>query len=344
MFETSYLEISKTALQNNLAYLRHRIGEGVIFSSVIKGNAYGHGIEHFLPIAEQCGVHHFSVFSAHEALRASRCKKKDSEIMIMGIIDNEELEWAIQHNVSFFVFEMDRLKATVRAAKKLKKKARIHIHLETGFHRMGFESEQLEEVVEYVKKNDNYLIYEGISTHYAGAESVSNYLRVKTQIERYNERVSWFEGKGITPKYHHTACSAAILNYPETIMDMVRVGIAQYGFWPNQETFMKNMKNKLIKSVQENTRFDDPLKRIISWKSKIMNVKQVEAGEFVGYGTSYLTNRNEKLASVPIGYAHGFSRSLSNIGKVLVRGKRARVVGFVNMNAIMIDVTDIPHV
>ncbi len=187
MFETSYLEISKTALKNNLDYLRGRIGKDVVFSSVIKGNAYGHGIEHFLPIAEQCGVTHFSVFSAHEALRASRCKRTESKIMIMGIIDNEELEWAIQHKVSFFVFEMDRLKAAVKTASKLKKKARIHIHLETGFHRMGFESEQLEEVANYVEAKSKYLEYDGISTHYAGAESVSNYLRVKTQIERYNE-------------------------------------------------------------------------------------------------------------------------------------------------------------
>lgn len=343
MFESSYLEISKTALKNNLKYLRGRIGKDVVFSSVIKGNAYGHGIEHFLPIAEQCGVNHFSVFSAHEALRASRCKSKGSDIMIMGVIENDELEWAIRHNVSFFVFEMDRLKATVKTARKLKKKARIHLHLETGFHRMGFESEQLQEVANYVKKNQKYLEYEGISTHYAGAEGVENYLRVKTQIERYNERVNWFENEGISPKYRHTACSAAVLNYPETIMDMVRVGIAQYGFWPNQETFMKNMKNELIESVQNKTQFDDPLKRILSWKSKVMNVKEVDAGEFVGYGTSYLTTRKEKLAAVPIGYAHGFSRSLSNIGKVLIRGKRARVVGFVNMNAIMIDVTDIPH-
>lgn len=345
MFEPSYIEISKSALENNLKYLRRRIGEDVVFSSVIKGNAYGHGIEHFLPIAEKCGVNHFSVYSAHEALRAFRCKQnEDTHIMIMGVIDNDELEWAIEKGISFFVFDPGRVKAAIETAKKLDKKAKIHIELETGFHRTGFEEDQLDNLVDLIKKNEKYLDIEGICTHYAGAESISNYVRVKTQIEKFNELTTWFSDRGIEPKYRHTACSAAVLNYPETIMDLVRIGIAQYGYWPNRETYMRNMKAQIDEVVKKDNGIREPIERIISWKSKVMNIKNVEPGEFVGYGTSYLTSRTERLAGVPVGYAHGFSRSQSNVGTVLVHGQRANVVGFVNMNVMMVDITDIPDV
>jgi len=344
MFSTSYIEISKSALEHNIRYLKDKIGEKAVFSSVIKGNAYGHGIEHFLPLVEKCGVSHFSVFDADEARRAEEYKSPDSELMIMGSIDHEEVEWAVEHDVSFFVFQMDRLKSAAKAANKLGKKARIHIHLETGFHRFGFESDQLDEVVDFVKKNGDKFVLEGICTHYAGAESISNYVRVKNQIVDFNEHVIRLKDKGIKPKLRHTACSAAVFNYPEAIMDMVRVGIAQYGLWPSRETRMRILKNQLNGNGGKKEVIEDPLKRIISWKSKVMNIKQVEAGEFVGYGTAYLTTRPERLAGIPVGYAHGFSRNLSNVGQVLIKGRRARVVGFVNMNAMMVDITDIPDV
>ena len=344
MFSTSYIEISKSALEHNITYLKERIGKNTIFSSVIKGNAYGHGIEHFLPLVEKCGVNHFSVFDADEARRAEKCKSPDSHIMIMGSIDHEEIDWAVEHDISFFVFQMDRLKSAAKAADKLGKKARIHIHLETGFHRFGFENGQLDEVVDFLLDNPKKFVIEGICTHYAGAESVSNYVRVKQQIVDFKEQVMRMKDKGIEPKLRHTACSAAVFNYPETIMDMVRVGIAQYGLWPSRETRMRILKNQLNGNGGNKKGIEDPLKRIISWKSKVMNIKQVEAGEFVGYGTAYLTSRPEKLAGIPVGYAHGFSRNLSNIGQVLIKGRRARVVGYVNMNAMMVDITDIPEV
>ncbi len=344
MFSTSYIEISKSALEHNIRYLRERIGEKTIFSSVIKGNAYGHGIEQFLPLVEKCGVSHFSVFDADEARRAEKCKSPDSHVMIMGSIDHEEVEWAVEHDVSFFVFQMDRLQSAAKAAEKLGKKARIHIHLETGFHRFGFESEQLDEVVDFLIKTQKKFVVEGICTHYAGAESISNHVRVKRQIVDFSEQLMRLKDKGLEPKLRHTACSAAVFNYPETIMDMVRVGIAQYGLWPSRETRMRILKNQLNGNGGGVKDIEDPLKRVISWKSKVMNIKQVAAGEFVGYGTAYLTSRPEKFAGIPVGYAHGFSRNLSNIGQVLIKGHRARVVGYVNMNAMMVDITDIPDV
>ncbi len=337
----SYLELSKTAFNKNVAFFRDLIGPDTTFCSVIKGNAYGHGINHFVPMAEECGIDHFAVFSADEAAAAYKASSENCHIMIMGMINNDSIEWAIEREVSFFVFELNRLHAAVEAARKLGKPARIHLHLETGMNRLGMEKHKLPEVVDTILSNKQYVVVEGICTHYAGAESVSNHVRVTEQIERFEELYDWLQQKGLEGKYKHTACSAAVLNYPETRMDLVRVGISQYGFWPNRETYMNFIKKNHVDSRKP---FEDPLHRVLSWKSEIMSIKKVEAGEFVGYGNVYLTSRDQMIASVPIGYSHGFGRNLTNVGIVLINGERAPVAGLVNMNLLTIDITDIPDV
>ena len=340
-FYPSHIELSKASFQQNLSFLKNYIGDDVLFSSVIKGNAYGHGIEHFVPMAEECGVRHFSVFSADEAREACRASNHDdTHVMIMGMIDNSVIAWAIEHEVSFFIFELDRLKAAIKEAKRLDKTARIHLHLETGMNRLGLDENSFEETVELLKDHAEYLQLDGICTHYAGAESVGNYVRIQDQIECFEEYISWFEGQGVHASRYHTACSASTLNYPETIMDMVRIGISQYGFWPNRETYMNFVKKH--PDVQE--KHKDPLKRVMSWKSEVMSTKEVPAGEFIGYGNTYLTSRDQQIATVPIGYSHGFGRNLTNVGIVLINGERAPVAGLVNMNLLTIDITDVPNV
>ena len=173
---------------------------------------------------------------------------------------------------------------------------------------------------------------EGLCTHYAGAESVSNFVRVKNQITRYHEFKDFFNEQGITFKTYHTACSAATLIFPETIMDMVRIGIAGYGFWPTKETFFAKL-NSLPKGNK------NPLRRLITWKSTIMSLKSVKTGEFVGYGNSYMALENIRMAIVPVGYGHGYSRLLSNQGMVLIKGQYCQVVGTVTMNAIAVNVS-----
>lgn len=336
----SWIELDKAAFEKNISFLSDYVGKDVVFSSVIKGNAYGHGIKKFVPLAEECGVRHFSVFSSDEARQASRASTcEDSHIMIMGMIRNEALGWAIERDVSFFIFEPDRLRHAASEARRIGKPARIHLHLETGMNRLGLEEEQFEEAVDFVKKHHKHLQVDGICTHYAGAESVGNYLRIQEQIENFKEYYSWFADQGLEAK-RHTACSASTLNYPDTIMDMVRIGISQYGFWPNRETYMNFVK----KHPDIDKEHNDPLERVMTWKSHIMSTKKVPAGEFVGYGNTYLTSRDETIATVPIGYTHGFGRNLTNVGIVLINGQRAPVAGLVNMNLLTVDVTDIPDV
>ncbi len=330
---TSTIEISRSAYKHNLEVIRKLIGDDVLFTSVVKGNAYGHGIDEFVPLAYEEGVRNFAVFDAFEAYRVKKAiGLKNIFLMVMGMINDDELEWAIENEVDFYVFNEDRLMKSLDAAKKTGVQAKVHIEIETGMHRTGFEPKNLNKLFEILKDNKEHIRFRGLCTHFAGAETLANYLRVKTQFDNYNALLEKFTREGLQPEIKHTACSAAVLSYPETILDLARIGILQYGLWPSKEisvlNFLNNRKNPL------------KLKRIITWKSQVMEVKDVKAGEYVGYGNSYLAERNIKIAVIPVGYSHGFSRVLSNVGRVLIHGKRLSVIGLVNMNVMIIDITN----
>jgi len=343
MFDSSVIELSKAALNRNLRFLRKEIGEGVRISSVIKGNAYGHGIKPFVPLAEQCGIRHFSVFEASEAYQLMKYRTNpETEIMIMGFVDSDGLEWAIENGVSFYVFSISRLESALTMARRTGNPARVHLELETGMNRIGLREEELEQARKLILENYDCIKIEGICTHFAGAESVANYKRIQDQILDFNRMDRKISESGLKIPIRHTAASAAALSYPETRMDMVRIGIAQYGFWPSKEIEMQYLLHN--KNAGNHKQAPDPLRRVLRWSSRVMHVAQVEAGEFVGYGTSYMTLRPQKVATVPVGYSHGFRRSLSNLGRVLIRGKRANVIGLVNMSMMSVDVTSIPSV
>lgn len=332
----SHIELDRRALLNNLVFLKKRGKKNLKYSSVIKGNAYGHGISSFLPMAEQCGIDHFSVFSADEAFAACKFKtKKSTGIMIMGMIRDDELKWAVDNGIEFYLFEMERLRAAISAAKEIGKRAKIHLQIETGMNRTGFEEEEWGEVFNMVKDNSEHLELVGICTHYAGAESVANYYRIQNQDTVFKQALSTARSIFSEMPVVHASSSAAFLTYPEMHYDMVRLGIAQYGFWPSRETYMHILK-------QNRSFAEDPLIRVLNWKSEIMSTKWVEEGEFIGYGNVFLTSRKIRIATVPIGYTHGFGRNLTNTGYVLINGERARVVGIVNMNMLTVEITDMP--
>lgn len=333
MIHTSYIELDKQALHNNIEHLRSLLPNGARFSMVIKANAYGHGIEDIVPLAEECGVDYFSVFSGAEAMRTHRVKRSQGEIMVMGWLAKEQLEWVIEHDISFFVFTLDRLRAAGKVAARHRKKARIHLELETGMHRTGLRRQDLETALEWIRRRPDCFHLEGICTHLAGAESIANHDRVSAQIKYFHQLCTYIQDEGFEIPLRHMACSAGLLNYPATALDMVRIGIACYGFWPSNETRMNNLLHK--------EKFHDPLLRVLSWKSEVMSVNRVGEGEYISYGKSFLTNRETLMATVPVGYGYGFSRKLSNLGYVLIHGKRSPVIGLVNMNMLAVDVTDL---
>ena len=336
MLHPSKIEISKSAFKANIKFIKSKLKKGVRFSSVVKGNAYGHGIEVFVPLAEEEGVDHFSVFSADEAMRVMRVSKQKPDIMIMGMIDDDSLEWCVRSGFECFVFDFERLQKLIQVAKNTGIKAKIHIELETGMNRTGFDEQELDALIKLLQKNKERYVLKGICTHFAGAESLANYVRITGQKSKFRKFNKKFQKAGFEPEYRHTACSAAAVRYPDTQMDLVRIGILQYGFWPSTETLVQHTANVESQS--------DPLKRLISWKSNVMSIKNVNKGEYIGYGMTFLAQQNMKLAVVPVGYHHGFSRSLSNLGRLIIGGQRVSVVGLVNMNALLVDITNCNHI
>lgn len=334
MFHTSYIELSESAVKQNIDFIKGFLGKNVTFSSVVKGNAYGHGISHYCPLAYKFGIRHFSVFSAQEALNVTKALPHDDyALMIMGEIENDELEWAIENDVQFYVFEQDRLDAAASVAKKIGKKALIHVELETGMNRTGIPQKDITTTFQKIEANLDYLETKGVCTHFAGAESIANYKRVTDQFNRFKRNQTLVNAHPWLHAIKHTASSAATIRYPKTQLDLVRIGILQYGYFPTEEILVHYLSKK---KTSEN-----PLKRIITWKSRVMDVKTVKAGEFVGYGMSFLTNQTTKIALLPVGYSFGYSRSLSNQGKVLIRGKRLDVVGTVNMSMLAVNITGV---
>ncbi|MBD3221505.1 alanine racemase, partial [bacterium] len=336
--QPTWIELSESALRSNLQVFRRRIGRQVRFTSVVKGNAYGHSIDCYVPLAERCGVRHFAVFSAAEAEAVVAARTRASDVMIMGHIDDHDLAWAIERGLAFYVFDLGRLDAAIAAARKVGKPARVHLEVETGLHRTGLSRVSLRRAVSRLEKHGDHVRAEGLCTHFAGAESFSNYFRIQRQIERFAAMSDLFAELGHGDAARHTACSAAVFNYPEHVHDLVRVGIGQYGYWPSQETRFHHLRHNGRK------RREPVLKRVLSWKSRVMNLKTVPEGEFVGYGNTFQATRRMRLAAVPVGYYHGFGRDQSNLGHVLIRGARCPVVGVVNMNMLTVDTTDLDQV
>lgn len=338
-FSTSCIQISRAAVNNNIRFLRKTLGEKVCLSSVVKGNAYGHGIRTFVPLAEAAGIQHFSVFSDEEAWQVKAVCHASSEIMIMGQLSEDGLAWAIDHEVSFFVFDFSRLHRAIQIAKSHQKKARIHLEVETGMNRTGFQLNDFAKLISLLKANKSHLILEGLCTHFAGAESITNYVRIQSQMAQFKQAQLQFRQARLKVRRFHTACSAAALMYPETRMDLVRIGILQYGFWPSPE-----VKLRFLGPANHPNSTSDPLKRCLRWTSTVMSLQAVEAGQFIGYGTHFLAQQKMLVATVPVGYSHGYARSLSNQGKVLIGQHEVPVIGVVNMSLMLVDVSALKQV
>jgi alanine racemase len=288
---TSIIYIKKSALHKNIQFIREYIGDEIKISVVIKGNAYGHGIEKTIPVFEEAGINHFSVFSSEEARRAFKVTSENTRLMIMGYTDDDDLEWVLKNEVEFYIISIEKLSLAIEKAKNLNKKARIHLDIETGMQRTGLNLIQLNKALEIIKQNEAYIDFVGVATHLAGAESIANNVRIVQQLKTFQKRVKYIVDQGLNPLVKHTASSAATISYPRSRMDMVRIGIMAYGFWPTKETF--------IQYLHKNGHKEDTLERAIEWNSKIMSLKSIKEGEFIGYGYGYQAQQNMRDCHYP---------------------------------------------
>ncbi len=331
MNETSEINLLNDSLLNNISFVKKQLPKETELCAVVKGNAYGHGIEAFVGMLLHSGIKSFAVFSADEARRVHSLLPPGCRLMIMGDIDETAISWCIDKNVEFYVFTFKRLKNSIKASHESGKKARIHIELETGMYRTGFDETDMPELLELLNSAKDFIHFSGLCTHFAGAELNENMERIHMQAKKFNERIEQFQQKMLIPQTVHACCSVALMRIPEMHFDLVRVGILLYGFWPSKEM--------AVEFATLHPEKPNPLKRVIQWKSRIMSIKNVPAGSWIGYGESFSARTHMKIAVVPVGYAHGYARSLSNFGQVIIHGEKLPVLGVVNMNSISVDIT-----
>ncbi|MBW1809426.1 MAG: alanine racemase [Deltaproteobacteria bacterium] len=329
----SWIEIDANAIACNLRKFKQLLPEDTKLMAVVKGEAYGHGMVPTALTALRSGADWLGVFHLAEAIEL-RKEGIISPILILGYTPFDNLAQAIDLDLRLTVSSIETIQAASKAAKLIRKKAQLHVKLETGTNRLGLDDQLLEQAANLFK-DDQWLVLEGAHTHYANIEDTTEHDYAKKQLSRFSEMLSRLRDDGIEVPRPHTACSAAAILFPKTYFSMVRVGIGMYGLWPSKETYLSALQRQ-----------KDPLKLTpaMTWKTIVAQVKRVPPGEYVGYGCTYKTTRETTLAVLPIGYANGYDRLLSNRGHVLIRGERAPIRGRVCMNLVMVDVTDIPEV
>jgi alanine racemase len=328
----SVVEVSRSALANNLRVFKRllRGGESLL-AAVVKANAYGHGLVEVARLAADSGVDWLAVDSLDEARRL-REAGIDRPLLLMGYLPLDQAGQVPELDLKPTVFNLETLDALDTAARQAGRTVAVHLKLETGTCRQGFTGDQLVEAARRLQQSD-VLVAEGVSSHFANIEDTTDHTVAFGQLETFHRLVEELGQAGVRPPIRHVACSAAALLFKRTHLELVRVGVSLYGFWPSRET-MVSMKDGSTRGIS--------LQPALSWKTRLAQVKEVPAGTDVGYGCTFRTTRPSRLAVIPVGYYDGFDRGLSNVGHVLVRGQRAPVRGRVCMNMTIVDVTDIP--
>lgn len=284
--------------------------------SVVKSNAYGHGFDLVARTIEN-ETDWFAAVNLSEALRLRKIGIK-KPILVVSYYNLEQVLEAVRKNISLVVYDLKQAKAIDKAAAKLGKRAKVHLKIDIGTSRLGVTVDNAMEFAHEVKNFKNISI-QGVFSHLAASEEDSKF--TIQQLRLFDEAVWELKQIGISPKIVHIACTASTLVFERSHNAAIRLGIGLYGLWPRPK----------LKTIQ--------LKPALSWKTRIIQIKELKAGTFVGYGHTYKTQRKTLLAVLPVGYYEGYDRRLSNVGSVLIRGKRCKVLGRVCMNLIMVDVT-----
>ncbi|MGN1206274.1 MAG: alanine racemase [Eubacterium sp.] len=323
-YDRTYVQIDLEAIKHNIRCEREKVGKNVKIMAIVKANAYGHGdVEVAEALKEE--VDAYGVAIIEEALKL-RNTGIDKMILILGHTGRIWYKDLIENNISQAVYSYEIAKALSEEAVLLGKKAKIHIKIDTGMSRIGFQPIKDNIEVIYAISKLPGIELEGIFTHFARADEASTKW-VKEPFDKFQIFCEELKKRGVDIPLAHAANSASILRFPETYLNMVRSGITTYGLYPSEE-------------VEKNVDFHPAL----SWKSEVVHVKTIHAGISVSYGGTFTADKDTVIATVPVGYADGVKRDLSGKGRVLVKGCYAPIVGRICMDQFMIDVTDIPEV
>ena len=321
IFRPVWAEVDLGALTRNFRKIQAYTSSEIM--PIVKADAYGHGV---IPVVEtlwRCGAKRFGVALLEEALEIKQVFPELS-VMIIGSTPKENAMLIVKENIITGVFLYEQALALSQAATSLGKTAVIHLKIETGMSRIGFSIAELPDILRIVEMPNIYI--EGIYTHLATADH-TDLTYAKKQLKLFEELYNLLKAAGLEIPLRHVANSGAILQLPEAHFELVRPGISIYGFSPTPQ-------------VEGNTSFEP----VMSWKAMISQVKTIASGETVSYGRTFQAAYPTKVATIPVGYADGLRRSLSNRGEVLVHGNRATIIGRVCMDQTMLEVTKIANV
>ena len=323
-----WLEISKSALQKNLRVFRQILHPKTQLAPVVKSNAYGHGLLECSQIFREEGCEYLIVNSIYEA-RKLRENGDVGKIYIAGYTPFESLPEVIELDCEIVIYNAE----TLEALEKLEKPSKVHIKIETGTHRQGVLHADLPAFLQDLRATKNVELV-GVAMHFANIEDTTDHQFAKQQLAEFNSIRTEFSEAGFADVKFHAANSAATLLWDSTHFDIARVGIGLYGMWPSEETFFSLAKERKEKVI---------LTPALTWKTRIAQIKKIPQEAKVGYGCSFEAPHEMIIAILPVGYYDGFARNYAERGEVLIAGKRAKVVGRVCMNMIMVDVSEIPE-
>lgn len=320
----TWIDLDRTALAQNVRTFRRLLPADCRLMAVCKSNAYGHGLYDLAPALQEMGVDWFGVDSVVEAstLREKSIRKP---ILVLGYTLPSRFAEAGRHRISLTVSNLDNLRAltALRSVRPLK----IHLKLDTGMHRQGFLPSQWEAALGLIQKCGRRVEVEGVYTHFAAAKDPGSREYTEQQIGEFDRAVAYLGKAGLNPICHASA-TAGVFNYPQATYDLARVGIGLMGYWPSSET-KRAWEKKIV------------LKPALRWRTIVSEMKMLRKGMGIGYDLTEKLKKRSTIGVCPIGYWHGFPRSLSRVGEVLVRGRRAKVLGTVSMDMIVIDLSQV---
>lgn len=316
--------VDLNTIRNNVFQIINNIPNGTKIMPVVKADGYGHGAIEVARCLLDISFG-FCVATIEEALELRNAGIK-KPVLILGTLSANSFEEAVLNDISVNIYTEEMAKELSRVCETHKKKASVHISVDTGMNRIGlpFNEKGIDEALKIASYKN--LSLDGIFSHFATADMKDKTVAI-LQSKRFTEFFSRLKEKGVNPQYIHICNSAAICDFENCALSLVRPGIIIYGYSPSGEV----SKNLGIKPAME-------------LKTRVSHIKQVEAGEGISYGHTYVTKEKRTIATIPVGYADGYPRLLSNKGRVIINGFYAQIVGRVCMDQFMVDITDIPNV
>lgn len=326
-YRPTRVEISLDALRYNYNAFRAAIPSSMQIMAVVKANAYGHGAIEIAQEAVQCGADYLGVAFLDEAIEL-RQAGITSPILVLGYTPPEGISAALQHNITITVYSDPVLDALAESdALQPYGKIKVHIKIDSGMGRIGLY--ETNTAIAFIEKALDLpgVVVEGLYTHYASADEMDKTYTYE-QHHRFDRVVGYFRGKGVTFSYLHAGNSATAIEFPQLSYSLIRLGISLYGHYPSAEV------NKRMIDLQP----------VMSFRTGVVMVKELPPDSVVSYGAIYRTQGTEQIATLPVGYADGFTRMLTSRAEVLIRGHKVPVVGRICMDQCMINVSDIPGV